>query len=108
MFEVLAPPRKDLKERYDREFDGMTEAPVPIEELAATREALISGMVGAMPDAHREFLLSFERGQPDWKTIGLERAAGLPAVKWRQQHLDELPKEKRAALVSSLEKVLSK
>jgi hypothetical protein len=64
--------------------------------------------LGAMPDAHREFLLSFERGQPDWKVVGIPHVADLPAVKWRQQKLDELPKEKRAALVNSLEKVLSK
>lgn len=108
MFEVLAPRRKDLKDRYAREFEGMTEKPVRIEELAAAREALISGMVGDMPDAHREFLLSFERGQPDWKIIGIAHTADLPAVKCRQQKLDELPKEKRAALVSSLEKALSK
>jgi hypothetical protein len=108
MFEVLAPPHKDLKERYEREFDGMTEKTVPIEELATARDQLISGMVGAMPEAHREFLLSFERGQPDWTIIGIAHVADLPAVKWRQQKLDELPKDKRAALVAALERVLSK
>jgi predicted nucleotidyltransferase component of viral defense system len=108
MFEVLDPPRKDPTERFAREFEGMTATPVPIEELAEAREALISGMVGDMPDPHREFLLSFEREEPDWKIIGIARVADLPAVKWRQQKLGELPKEKRAALVSSLEEVLSR
>jgi predicted nucleotidyltransferase component of viral defense system len=108
MFEVLAPPRKDLADRYAREFDGMTENAVPLEELVATRETLLSGMVGGMPDAHREFLLSFERGQPDWTIIGIPHAADLPAVKWRQQNLDKLSKEERAALVASLERVLLK
>jgi predicted nucleotidyltransferase component of viral defense system len=108
MSEVLAAPRKDLSERYAREFDGMTEEPVDIEELAAAREALIAGMVGDMPDSHREFLLSFERGQPDWKIIGIAHVADLPAVKWRQIHLDKLTKKKRANLVAELEKVLSK
>lgn len=108
MFEVLAPPRRDLTERFTREFEGMTEKPVKIEELIAAREALILGMVGDMPGAHREFLLSFERGQPEWKTIGIAHVADLPAVKWRQQNLDKLPKDKRAALVAALETVLSK
>jgi predicted nucleotidyltransferase component of viral defense system len=107
MSEVLAAPRKDLSERFAREFDGMTEDPVKLEELAAAREALIAGMVGDMPDSHREFLLSFERGEPDWKTIGIAHVADLPAVKWRQIHLDKLTKEKRASLVADLEKVLS-
>src|SRR5208282_3344256 len=64
MFEVLAPRRKDISELFARDFDGMTDKPVTIEELIAAREALISGMVGDMPDSHREFLLSFERGKP--------------------------------------------
>jgi len=33
-------------------------------------------------------------------------AAELSAVKWRQQNLDKLTVEKRAALVEQLEKVL--
>ncbi|MGA8952743.1 MAG: nucleotidyl transferase AbiEii/AbiGii toxin family protein [Xanthobacteraceae bacterium] len=108
MFEVLAAPRKDLPERFAREFDGMTEEPVTIDDLAAAREALIAGMVGDMPNAHREFLLSFERGQPDWKIIGIAHVAELPAVKWRRVNLNKLAPAERATLVAELEKVLSK
>jgi predicted nucleotidyltransferase component of viral defense system len=108
MSEVLAAPRRDFSERYAREFDGMTEEPVPIQELVDTREKLIAGLVGGMPDAHRKFLLSFERGQPEWKLLGIAGASDLSAVRWRQINLDKLPPAKRAALVAELEKVLSK
>jgi hypothetical protein len=60
-----------------------------------------------MPDDHKKFLLSFERGEPDWKFIGLPGAADLPAIKWRQDNLNKLNKEQRADLVVALEKVLS-
>jgi hypothetical protein len=50
---------------------------------------------------------SFVRGKPDWASIGLPGAAGLPAVKWRQVNLDKLTAEKRAAEVAALEKLLS-
>jgi predicted nucleotidyltransferase component of viral defense system len=108
MSEILAAPRKDLSERYAREFEGMTEEPVPIEELVDAREKLIAGLVGGMPDPHRTFLLSFERGQPEWKLLGIAGASDLPAVKWRRINLDKLPLAKRAELVAELEKVLSK
>jgi hypothetical protein len=49
----------------------------------------------------------FERGDPDWTLLGAPAAAGLPAVKWRQQNLDKLTKKKLAELVEALEKVLS-
>jgi hypothetical protein len=51
--------------------------------------------------------LSFERGTPDWKLIDLPGAAELPAIKWRQENLNSLPKERRAEIVAALERVLS-
>lgn len=106
MFEVLAPRRKDMKHEYERGFVGMTEDPVPLAELEATREEMIKKIVGEMPSDHKKFLVSFERGKPDWKLLGLSDVANLPAVKWRQQNLDKLTKDKRDALVFSLEKAL--
>jgi predicted nucleotidyltransferase component of viral defense system len=107
MFEVLAPRRKDISEEFMHSFDGMTDKPVSIDELVAAREALIADIVGNMPQDHRRFLISFERGTPDWPLLGLPDVAGLPAVKWRQLNLNKLTAEKRAALVENLERVLS-
>jgi len=105
--EVLTARRKDMTLDYNRGFVGMTEEAVTLKELVEEREILITDIVGNMPDDHKKFLLSFERGEPDWKLIGLPKAAELPAIKWRQHNLDSLPKERRAELVASLEKVLS-
>ena len=105
--EVLTARRKDMTLDYNRGFVGMTEEAVTLKELIEEREILITDIVGNLPDEHKKFLLSFERGEPDWKLIGLPKAAELPAIKWRQQNLDSLPKERRAELVASLEKVLS-
>ena len=106
MFEVLAPTLKELAGEYERGFAGMADDPVSLEELLAAREALIAGIVGKMPEAHRRFLVSFEKGQPEWELLGLSAAADLPAVKWRQQNLDTLSDAKRAALVENLERAL--
>ncbi len=107
MHEVLAARRKDMTVEFNRGFNGMTEAPVTLDELVAARETFIAKIVGEMPAAHKTFLTSFLRGKPDWTSIGLPGAANLPAVKWRQLNLDKLTAEKRAAEVASLEKVLS-
>jgi predicted nucleotidyltransferase component of viral defense system len=106
MFEVLKANRKDITQHYQSAFVGMTEEEVPLDDLLTAREEMIADIVGKMPDAHKKFLVSFERGQPDWRLLGVEGAADLPAVKWRQQKLDELPAERRTALVKSLEEVL--
>ncbi|MGY3532915.1 MULTISPECIES: nucleotidyl transferase AbiEii/AbiGii toxin family protein [Bradyrhizobium] len=106
MFEVLSSKQKDISDEFLHGFEGMTEEAVAREELIAARAGLVKEIVGNMPDEHRKFLLSFERGEPDWKLLGMPEAAKLPAVRWRQQNLDKLSKEKRVALVESLRKVL--
>ncbi|WGD51415.1 hypothetical protein QA641_39210 [Bradyrhizobium sp. CB1650] len=64
---------------------------------------MIESIVSDMPSDHRKFLASFERAEPDWDLLGLPNAAELPAVRWRQQNLDELSKDKRAKLAARLE-----
>ena len=108
MSEVLVPTRKDISEEFLRGFEGMTDEPISKEELVKAREDLIANIVGKMPDKHRQFLISFERGEPNWDLLGVPEAAELPAVKWRQQNLNKLTKQKRDALVENLEKALSK
>ena len=107
MVEVLASTRKPLATEFARGFEGMTEEPVPLAELEAAREAIIAAMVAQMPTEHRQFLLGFKRGAPDWDLLGISGADELPAVLWKQQNLDRLPADKRQALIAGLERVLS-
>jgi len=103
---ILAPPRRELAAKYAQEFDGMTLEPVSLQDLETTREAMIETVVGGMPDAHRRFLVSFKRGEPDWDLLGLPKVADLPAVRFRQEKLEALPPEMRAAQLEKLEQVL--
>lgn len=103
---ILAPPRRDLALKYAQEFEGMTVEPVALQDLEATREAMIETVVGGMPDEHRRFLVTFKRGEPDWDLLGLPKVADLPAVKFRQEKLDALPANVRSAQLEKLEQVL--
>lgn len=107
MHEVLKAGRKDIAREFERGFNGMTDEPVTLETLLETREELVQQVVQQMPDAHRKFLVSFERGEPDWSLLALEGAASLPAVLWRQQNLEKLKPDARLALVKELETVLA-
>ena len=106
MHEVVKPTRKDISHEYERGFAGMTDQSVTLEELLAAREATIEAVIGNMPDDHRQFLISFERGEPDWSLLGIEHAHELPAIRWRQQNLDTLDEKKRSELIKSLEQAL--
>jgi hypothetical protein len=90
---------------FEQNFIGMTAEPVVLADLLQARTALVQAIVGDMPEPHRRFLISFERGEPDWE-LALQGVNKLPAVQWRQQNLNTLSKPKRAALVAELERVL--
>ncbi|MCB2075208.1 MAG: nucleotidyl transferase AbiEii/AbiGii toxin family protein [Novosphingobium sp.] len=100
--DILAPNRKDIMAEFDRGFTGMTDEPAAVEALIAIRESLIAEMVGNMPAAHRQFMLGFKRGEPDWSLLGVPRAEELPAVKWKLLNLANLSKEKREHMIARL------
>lgn len=106
MAEVLTVRPKDISAEFVAGFQGMTAQPVTVDELIAARAALVDRIVTSMPQAHRQFLVSFESGTPDWTLLDVPRADRLPAVKWRQQNLAKLTRNKRIALVAQLEAVL--
>ena len=106
MAEVLAARPKDIADLYANNFEGMTDAPVALDDLVAARTAIIEAIVGNMPDAHRRFLVGFEAGKPDWSLLAIKKIDRLPAVKWRRQNLDKLTKNRRIELVGQLEAVL--
>jgi predicted nucleotidyltransferase component of viral defense system len=106
MAEVLSPHRKNLVAEYERGFVGMTTEPIALDTLVEVRETIIAEMVGRMPGDHRRFLLSFEKGEPDWSLLGMLHVAELPAVRWRQQNLDKLSRERRNELVAQLTEAL--
>ncbi|OKO74518.1 nucleotidyl transferase AbiEii/AbiGii toxin family protein [Bradyrhizobium sp. NAS96.2] len=104
--EVVVPRRKDIGHEFTHGFAGMTADQVTLDELLEAREMLIAELAGKMPQAHKDFLIGFKRGEPDWSLLGDAGAAELPAVRWKQINLDNLPAEHRAKLVAQLEEVL--
>jgi predicted nucleotidyltransferase component of viral defense system len=104
MAEVLRARPKDLEQEFARGFDGMTQEPVRLDDLLVAREALIAAVVDDMPLLHRDFLLGFKAGAPNWELLGLPAAADLPAVRWKQFNLDQLDPERRTEMVSRLER----
>lgn len=108
MGEVLSGRVKDLLSEYNNGFEGMTEETVAIDELVKTQHEMIEVLIGAMPDRHREFLIGFELGEPDWSLLKIRHVAELPAIRWRQRNLDKLKLDQRSALVELLRSSLGR
>ena len=92
MAEVLAPARLDIAAEFARGFEGMTEASVTLDELLRAREALITEIMGGMPENHRHFPMSAKRGEPSWALLGVPGAEALPSVRWRTRELGKAGK----------------
>ena len=108
MGEVLSGRVKDLGSEYRDGFEGMTEEAISIEELIKTQHSMIGLLIGGMPDHHRDFLISFERGEPDWSLLKVSHVVDLPAIRWRQRNLDTLSLDQRATLVELLRSSLER
>jgi predicted nucleotidyltransferase component of viral defense system len=106
MAEVLAPTRQDIRQEFERGFEGMTEKPVTLADLLQARENLVTEIVSKMPAGHRRFLASFKKGRPDWELLKVPNAEKLPAVQWRLQNLAKMDPKKREQLINSLLKAL--
>ena len=103
--ELLAPSRLEIADEFSRGFAGMVETPVALDELERTREETVAEAVGGMPDAHREFLVSFETGEAEWSLLGVPGAWQLPAVRWRMRNVAQLDPVRRAEHARRLERV---
>ena len=106
--EVLEARPKDLLATFRTEFEGMTSAAATttVEDLVATRTALVHEIVAGMPRTHRVFLAGFKRGEPDWDLTGVPHIRDLPAVRWKQANLDRMAPGSRARAAARLEAVL--
>jgi predicted nucleotidyltransferase component of viral defense system len=104
--EVLAPTLQDIRQEFERGFEGMTEKPVRLDDLLQARGDLIAELVGRMPEGHRRFLATFKRGKPQWELLKVPHAEKLPAVQWRLQNLAKMDPKKREQLIDNLLKAL--
>ena len=103
---LLAPARRDITEEYARSLAGLMKNPITLDALEQTCEEMIASIVGAMPDAHLQFLLCFQRGAPEWSLLEVAHAETLPAVRWQMMKLAILHHGGREELADWLEAAL--
>ncbi len=111
MHEVLQPHLLDQRSAFERQFQGMADIPFTYEAFEFTRNKLIETVNSSMTDPDRAFLLSFERGNPDWNLFPVSELKDIPAVKWKLLNIQKLIKsnpEKHKELLIKLESLFNK
>lgn len=110
IYESFAPRLIDQREAMSNQFDGMTDVPFTYEEFEETRTKLIVGVNKLMTEADKRFLVSFEKGEPEWDGYEFEYFKDFPSVKWKLVNLEKLAKlnpQKLADEAAKLETLFS-
>ena len=79
---------------------------MPLEVLEETRVELISTIRCKLTQNHRNFLIGFKEGNPDWSLIPFEKIEALPSVKWKILNLEKMTKSKKSEAVQKLKDIL--
>ena len=107
MHELLNPNLINIEERFFKEFEGMTNVPVTLDELLVTRKQLIKIIQHDLTDNERRFLLSIKLGEPDWDLIDIAHAQQLPAIQWKLRNIQMMDDSKKKLAVEKLRRVLN-
>lgn len=106
VIELIRPTPKDQRETYKAKFKGMTLHPFSYDDHVATLEQLVQAIQSELTDGERQFLLSFEAGDPDWDRFPLAGLADLPAPQFKLLNIRKFRQdqpERHVALMAALE-----
>lgn len=70
----------------------MSDIPFHYSDYEETRKNLIEQVNANMTNTDKEFLISFENGEPDWSKCCAGDLSNYPSVKWKLQNIDKLVK----------------
>lgn len=88
--EILFPKFKDQRLAFSNQFTGMTIEKFDYSDYEQTREALVQTVHSALTIEDKAFLLSIEKGEPDWNVYDFSQ---FPAVQWKLQNLNKLKEQ---------------
>ncbi|GMR19514.1 MAG: nucleotidyl transferase AbiEii/AbiGii toxin family protein [Gammaproteobacteria bacterium] len=104
--ELLAPIEQSIDQTSFHEFQGMTTESVSMDELQRSRSLMVKQINEMLTDKHKQFLLTFKRGKPDWNLLNMSGIEQFPAIQWKLHNINKMPKQKHKVALEKLEKVL--
>jgi predicted nucleotidyltransferase component of viral defense system len=88
--EMLRPNFLDQRSAFEMQFAGMSREPFTYRDFEEARRRLLSEVHAGLTDHDRRFLLSFNRGEPDWNLSSHAKLKDLPAVQWKLSNIRSL------------------
>lgn len=88
--ESLRPNSIDQTEALEKQFAGMSDVPFSYADYEDARINLVKMVNDNLDSADKDFLLSFEVGNPIWNLCCAGDLSAYPSVRWKQQNIIKL------------------
>lgn len=105
IIESLNPNPIDQQEALQNQFEGMTDEPFGYDDYQQSRENLINVINSGLTDIDKDFLVSFEAGNPDWSRCSAGDLSCYPSIKWKLQNIAKLKAKNTAKYNEGLGKL---
>ena len=83
----------------------MTDTPFSYEEYEEARAKLIADVNAMMTAEDKDFLVSFEMGEPDWDSFDFPYFKDYPSVQWKLNNLLKLKRQNPLKLREEAERL---
>jgi predicted nucleotidyltransferase component of viral defense system len=104
--EVINPTLLNISEIYEKDFVGMTNDNVPLQNLLDARTHLIHTIHQCFLEKDIAFVKSFKLGKPDWSLFDLPSLQNYPSVQWKLRNIQAMSQLKNKESYSKLAELL--
>ena len=90
IIESLQPNNIDQTDALENQFKGMSDVEFSYADYEEARVNLIAQVNAAFTETDKDFILSFEKGTPEWNKCSAGDLSCYPSVKWKLQNIFKL------------------
>ena len=105
IIEVLTPHFINQEQALENQFRGMTNVPFSYADYEQTRQELIQKVHAGLNKRDRAFLLSVEKGEPQWDLCAAGNLSAFPSVQWKLQNVIKLKARNRRKYEEGIDKL---
>lgn len=105
LIESLQPNLIDQKQSLENQFKGMSDVPFDYADFEAARTDLIEKINLNLTNIDKEFLFSFETGNPDWEKCCAGDLSSFPAIQWKLKNIRKLKEKNSSKFNEGIEKL---
>ena len=105
LIESLQPNLVDQKHSLTNQFQGMSDIPFDYTDFESIRRVLIENVIQNLTVTDREFLISFERGSPEWDKCCAGDLSSYPSIQWKLKNILTLKETNPSKFSEGIEKL---